>query len=350
MRDGGGFLPKLARQARHLLSSDSMGWRAYLYSIGLITAGFAVVDLAWYPESTIRLPAQNWIDLTKAGFGLCAVWLVGNLIDYRLRNDPSKIASAFRHGTKSLRLLIIAAASFIPLAIVSTLFMYMASATQRPLVDPWLSGFDHAIGFRWPMFLEAMNRPIIAPLLILGYHALGPQVPLILGVHALRHRLDKVLEFTALMAVSSVFTGGLMALFPAEGAYAYFQPSPEQYSHFTAHAGMWHFRVLEALRSGQPFDLMLAEGSGLVTFPSFHTALGIMCVYAVRDIRWLLWPLVVLNALMIVATMPEGGHHLIDVIVGAVIGIVSVFIVSRMTLPLWAEAYRATASSEQVGG
>ncbi|TIX42911.1 MAG: phosphatase PAP2 family protein [Mesorhizobium sp.] len=202
--------------------------------------------------------------------------------------------------------------------------MHVASATQRPLADPILASFDARLGFDWLWFLSVTNNKIIAPVLIFAYHALGPQVPFVLLLNIATNRNDRMLEFVAMLAMSSVLSGAIMALVPAEGAYAYFKPTAEQFSHFTSQAGMWHYETLMALRSGEPFDLIMTNSNGLVTFPSYHTALGIMIVYALRDYRWLFWPVGGLNAIMTIATLPEGGHHLIDVVAGAMVGVASV--------------------------
>ncbi|WP_031193386.1 phosphatase PAP2 family protein [Mesorhizobium sp. L2C066B000] len=221
----------------------------------------------------------------------------------------------------------LAAATFVPLLICTTILMHVGSATERPLADPVLASIDARMGFDWLWFLSITNNKLIAPVLIFAYHALGPQVPLVLLLNIATNRNDKILEFVALLAVSSVLAGATMALVPAEGAYAYFKPTAEQFNHFTVQAGMWHYETLMALRSGEPFDLVMAKSNGLVTFPSFHTALGIMVVYALRDYRWLSWPLGGLNAIMVISTLPEGGHHLIDVFAGALVGVASIFAV-----------------------
>ncbi|BCH25180.1 hypothetical protein MesoLjLb_49650 [Mesorhizobium sp. L-8-3] len=227
-----------------------------------------------------------------------------------------------------LNALAIVASAFIALGIATTIFMYIAAATTEPLADPLLASIDASLGFNWLWLLSVTNRPIIAPTLAFAYHALSYQLPLVLLVHMASRRTDRAMEFVALLAVSSAFTGTLMALVPAEGAYAFFRPA--DFSHFTAQAGMWHHETLMALRSGRPFDLIMTKSSGLVTFPSYHTALGIMVVFAFRHHRWLFWPAVVLNTLMIMATLPEGGHHLIDVVAGAAVGFVSVALVQRL--------------------
>ncbi|WP_210213107.1 phosphatase PAP2 family protein [Mesorhizobium sp. M1E.F.Ca.ET.063.01.1.1] len=240
----------------------------------------------------------------------------------------------------------LAAAAFVPLLICTTVLMHLASATGRPLADPMLASIDERIGFDWLWFLSVTNNKLIAPVLIVAYHALGPQVPFVILLNMARNRTDKMLEFIALLAVSSVFSEVMLVFLPAGGAYAYLKPAAEQFNHFTAHAGMWHYETLMALRSGEPFDLIMTKSKGMVTFPSYHTALGIMIIYALRDCRWLMWPISGLNALMIIATLPEGGHHLIDVIAGAMVGVASIVAV-RM---IGAYERKRADRPEKIGG
>ncbi|MDJ1159486.1 phosphatase PAP2 family protein [Chelatococcus sp. SYSU_G07232] len=75
------------------------------------------------------------------------------------------------------------------------------------------------------------------------------------------------------------------------------------------------------------FDLRKVEG--IVTFPPFHTVLAILTAYACRDVRPLFVAAVLLNALVIVSTLPEGGHHLVDIMAGALIAGVTIIGVRR---------------------
>ncbi|TIP90787.1 MAG: phosphatase PAP2 family protein [Mesorhizobium sp.] len=298
--------------------------RNHLVIIASVTALFGLIDLIWLPFSTVNFSPRNWIDIGKVAMVLSASWMASAISLHRLRSDRSPIANVIKYLCGCLRIVVVSAAAFIPLAISTTVFMYLASATSRPLADPILASIDSALGFDWQWFLATTNKPITASVLVFAYHALAFQMPLVLLLHAVSDRQDRALEFVALLAVSSVFTGAMMALAPAEGAYAYFKPARGLFSNFTADAGMWHHHVLMALRSGEPFGLIMTKGTGLVTFPSFHTALGLIVVYAARDIRTLFVVLALLNAAMVVATLPEGGHHLIDVVAGTVIGVLSI--------------------------
>lgn len=52
-----------------------------------------------------------------------------------------------------------------------------------------------------------------------------------------------------------------------------------------------------------------------------------MMAYSMRYFRIVFWPVVVLEITMIVSTMPEGGHHLVDLIAGAAVAGGSIVVV-----------------------
>jgi membrane-associated phospholipid phosphatase len=74
-------------------------------------------------------------------------------------------------------------------------------------------------------------------------------------------------------------------------------------------------------------DFNVPNSNCLVTFPSGHTILAIITTYALRGSRWTLIPAFIVNGAMLVSTIPHGGHHLFDLIVGAVIAACAIFFV-----------------------
>jgi membrane-associated phospholipid phosphatase len=54
-----------------------------------------------------------------------------------------------------------------------------------------------------------------------------------------------------------------------------------------------------------------------------------MTTYALRDTRWLFIAVLLLNATMIVSTLPVGGHHLVDVLAGAGLTFAAILLVRR---------------------
>lgn len=69
--------------------------------------------------------------------------------------------------------------------------------------------------------------------------------------------------------------------------------------------------------------------TGLVSFPSFHTAAGVLFIRYSKRLT-LIWPLMVaLNGVMIVATMVRGSHYFSDLIGGAAVAFVAIWISGR---------------------
>jgi membrane-associated phospholipid phosphatase len=295
--------------------------RLTLAAIGV----FSAADLASLPFSSVRVGPSNFIDLAVVAAVVLAIYSAGWIVTRRLIGDQSKIAAGIQRAAFAIQHMALALALFIPLSFASCLFMYLGSATSGPLMDAPLASMDAALGFDWLSAVQAANSPeIAASILKFCYHAIGP---LLIGLFALLASLPKpnaLYELNALLAVSAVLTGVLMVAFPAAGAYAFYTPPPETFSNFTGAGGLSHLQTLTELRSGEPFTFRAAETIGLVSFPSFHTTLGMIQVYSLRRIPWLMIPVGAVVAVMIPATIPEGGHHLVDIIAGAAVAAVSI--------------------------
>lgn len=113
---------------------------------------------------------------------------------------------------------------------------------------------------------------------------------------------------------------------PAERAYPHYQPQPELFDNLSANAGVWHYKIFLMLRTeGEPL-LDFSKMTGLIIFPSFHTVLAILTVYAVK-IRPVFLPVAILNAVVIVSTLPEGGHYLVDLLMGGAVSALGIMII-----------------------
>lgn len=297
-------------------------------AVTLLTAvAFAVVDVVWLLRSNLVVDQGLGMFAVKATAAVVLAALGTRFIHYRLRNDEAVIAKFIKRAALSVDIGRRTLTGLAILSVPSVIFMYLATANSRPLQDAELAALDAALGFDWKSFHALVNGPLASTVLIWTYHFLGPQLILIYLLHIARADEGKAMEVNAMTAVSSVFVAVGMALWPAAGAYAHYVAEP---GNFTAAAGMWHYDELVALRSGQPFVFSFEKTEGLTTFPSFHTALGIMLTYSVRKWRVLQIAIGIVNALMIVGTLPEGGHHLVDVIAGAAIGVASIVIVRQL--------------------
>ncbi|UDL90274.1 phosphatase PAP2 family protein [Mesorhizobium sp. PAMC28654] len=315
----------------------------------LITAAFVVADLTYSGGSHVSFAPRNFVDLAKAMATMAAIYVAMVFVDWRIAGDNTKVARVLRRGSDGAKALAGNTALFLPLAFASVYLMYLVADTQRPLMDESLANIDAAIGFRWRDFLDLANaHPVIARALVFAYHSMGPQLPILFIVLAFSNGGQRLTEFVTMLAVSSALTATAMAMVPAAGTYAYFQPLAEDFSNFTARAGMWHYEELMRLRSDEPVNLLVSRAEGLTTFPSFHTVLAIIVVYALRFIPVLAWPLGLLNAVMIVSTMPEGGHHLVDVLAGATVALLTVAAVRLIQSPAFLDDKRQSSTNRPV--
>lgn len=210
---------------------------------------------------------------------------------------------------------------------LSAVFGYLLTSMAFPVQDANLSALDRFIGFDWLAWLGWMNEnPVIGKTLTAAYHSSLAQVLILIFLLSLLNQTYRLTQFLRGYAISIICVHIFAGFLPATGAYIYYQPPPELFSNLNPEAGIWHYVHFTGLRDGSMRVLNLSQIEGLVTFPSFHTCLAILTTYAFRDNRLLFIVFAVLNAMVIVATLSEGGHHLIDLFGGACVAAFAIWV------------------------
>jgi hypothetical protein len=221
---------------------------------------------------------------------------------------------AFFYSTIRPRRAIAEAALFLGLWLIYPIFAarlsYLAAALAFPLQDDALIRMDAALGFDWHHWVEF----VIAHRWFAEAHGFFYQSfiwqPLVsVGVLAWfspgRNR-----EMLTSVMIAATITIVVATFMPARGpAHAYGIVDP------------WD-PVISALRAGSHEPLPIA---GIVTFPSFHTAVAVLLMIAHRGIRWSFPLFAFLNAMLIVSIPYYGHHYLSDVLAGALVAGVSFF-------------------------
>ena len=293
------------------------------------------VDVIWITATDFQVALAGW-PLALAG---CFVLFTIGWVYTSLRPAPEIMHMCF-------------ATAFMILATGAiAMLSYLMTSLNVPLLDQVYADIDRFMGFDWLALLEWTNdRPLLGMTLIFSYHSSMLQIACIVVLLALTGRPERVNEFMGLFMITGTVVIVSAGLFPAAGAYVYYNPAPELFANLNPQAGLWHLEQFTALRDGTQRVINLSAAEGLVTFPSFHTCLAIIVTWAVRDFRITFWAFAVLNALVIVSTLPEGGHHLIDVIAGALIAAVAIAAWSRMSVytPASAAEQLVTPQEEEV--
>jgi membrane-associated phospholipid phosphatase len=308
--------------ADHWLWSEASSVCHYNLLIAWALAIFVVlVGVLGLSFSRLRpiLSQDFWLPfLYISGLLICS--RVFQLIDARVRGDTNAIAGAMQVVCERSALAIHASVFCFTLFAGVLVFSYLSASLGWPLRDADLAAVDKWIGFDWIEFLRITNSaPNIGYLLALAYKSTSAQLLLLCLFLSLSGKLERLSEIFALLAITALTTLFLNMAIPAAGAYAFYLPSREMFNHFSELAGMWHYQILLQLRTLPVPELDFSKVEGLVTFPSFHTVLAIITTYGTRDHRYLFIPVACLNAAVIVSTLPEGGHYLIDVIAGVAV-------------------------------
>jgi hypothetical protein len=295
---------------------------------------FASVDVAWLMLSSLHFHPANWSILAAvtaaAVVGRAAALLLARRV---VRGTPRAAVRALARKLALLGrfglLLVLLVAGFV-------VFSYLATAASLPLRDNLLADLDEKLGFNWMVFLAIANAsPVVANVLSIGYHSTGAVLLAVVVWLAVTEQEARLSELLAVLALTFAGLAIGMVAVPTAGAFAHFAPPAPQFSNFPDASQMWPFyRTFAALRDGTLGVIDLSASDGIVSFPSFHAALGVVTLWSLRGHRRLFWPALVLNAVMLVAVLPVGGHHLCELIGGVLTGLAAIALVHAHRLPV----------------
>jgi membrane-associated phospholipid phosphatase len=298
-------------------------------------------SLAWGVAGVIAATCAVWLPFSRLTFVANAAFFgpIAGAIFLVAINALLGVAIARTHDRALVRFVrpialrcdLIARAFALNIALFggAVTFSYLSAAASFPLQDGTFAAIDRALGFDWIAFLRLTNTSaVFARMLSLAYMSTHFQFIALTLCLALAGWSARLMETLAILSLCLVATLLPALAFPAAGAAAYYKPAAHMLTHFSPLSGLWHYAAFAGLRGEHPV-LDFAVLKGVVQFPSFHTQLALLTTFALRGVRWALIPIAILNALVIVATLPEGGHHLIDVIAGAAIFAVCAFAVAR---------------------
>jgi len=302
-------VPVFAMPRGRAVTAADLGWNpiAQTLVVGQLALVAAVaLCLRWTPLPMAWTTAS--VQLATIG-GLSALWMV-------LYQTPGRSRRDWVIAESIAALILLVSGSLILGA-----GQYVVALWHRPLVDSSLAAADAALGVSVPA-LVAWMRPHswLTAGARLAYFSLLPQFILALvGTGVVLRDRTRLWEFLFHFHVCALVTLICSGLFPAACAFTYYGvESLLDQTRFINH--------FSALRAGTLRVLDFSNIEGLISFPSFHVAGALMVTWAFRGYRAWVWPLVVLNAALIAATVLLGAHYAIDLFatVGVFAGSVAV--------------------------
>jgi membrane-associated phospholipid phosphatase len=207
---------------------------------------------------------------------------------------------------------------------------YALVATNLPLLDAQFDAIDQAMSLDWTGYLTwTVQYPAWATALRWMYFSSLLQTILVVFVLVHTNHLQRLRAFLLLFVMTSLVVVVLSGLLPAVGAIAYLAPPPALRGGIGLDAGTWHLDQFTALRDGRLNLIDFRRIQGLVTFPSFHSALAVICAWGFWAVPWWRWPMAALCVGILLATPLLGGHYFVDVWAGVLIAWIGVACVHR---------------------
>ena len=227
-----------------------------------------------------------------------------------------------------------------PLSMLSYAMTSLGAAF--PLQDHLFASIDGFFQLDWLATVAFLNgSSLLIKVLHASYHyTIFGMIYALVFLNVVR-RPERVLEFFWGVVLTCLIVGVVAALLPAVGAYPYYGPAQDARSAIAADAGVWHLGDFEALRNRTFVQFELHKAEGLVTFPSFHTAMALLIPLAMRGYGSVTVAAWVFALVVVLSTIPIGGHHFVDVAAGAALTFLTLAGLARVR---WIKRPEATLS------
>ena len=283
-----------------------------------------------------RLFGCNWMMLSIMAVMLAAgMALTGFSIAPASALKPFVIISAYagytfykhRYAQKSdprVTFILGSTGQLLLIPVLMTPLTYIAAAANLPMQDVALTALDRALGLDWMAYFNFVyGRHALMFATVLAYSMIGWPVfgvPIALGWTG---RYLRMQEFTLAFGIALVATTVISTLVPAMGTYDLFNYTPDP-KIFTAGAYLEQLRDLPLVRDGSLRIIDFDTLTGIITFPSFHSAAAVLYLWAFWPVRWLGPIALVVNVAMLLATPICGGHYFADVFAGIAIAAIAI--------------------------
>jgi PAP2 superfamily len=219
-------------------------------------------------------------------------------------------------GAERLSLGVIGLGVFMAFTATVSILAFTLFPFTHPMIDLMLIDWDAALGFSWLAFVEFMaGYPLPSRMLAYVYMSSLPQIVAVIALLAFLRRTTDLHRFLLVGFVMMFATLLVWWNFPSIGPTGYIAVPAD----IADRIGLVTTNQVGAtlLRWAYEGNALITTDivTGVVAFPSFHIGMACMVAWFCRRTP-AFWPALVLNTLMIPATIVQGGHHLVDILAG----------------------------------
>ncbi|HWU60933.1 MAG TPA: phosphatase PAP2 family protein [Ensifer sp.] len=292
-----------------------------LQSLVCFIAAFWLVVLAILPFTIITIDASAWTTALLPGVLTTTV-----LATYCQARGYSRISAPALAFLFNILLLFPIAA-----------FAYAAMQLSIPFVDAQLASIDAAMGFDWNATIAFIDDwPPLAHLLNGAYLAFAPQLIIFPPLLALRNDPSRAYKMLMSYGAISFLSFFISSAVPALGTFG--AAGIDFAKNIDLEHALNFVPQLQALKYSHAFVLTPSRVAGVISFPSVHAAVAILCIWAIWPLKLFRYPVLALNVLMAISAIPNGGHYLVDVLAGFAVAVWTILAIESLSARLEARS------------
>lgn len=277
--------------------------------LAAIVIAAALTDVAWARAGHFDLDVQAYASLAV----LTAVLAAGGVFYARIRKDERLAAMLF--GTAFL----------IGFSAAFSVLNYFLLTIAGHRIDEPLAAIDRAIGFDWPAVMAFVAQyPLTNFGLQLVYISVLPQIAVLVVALGFRGKPSSIYALCLAVGMGAAICIFIWTIAPSFGAFSvYTLPDDVSRQLVLALDGHYARELIQLLQHG-PGRISPTAAQGLIGFPSYHAVLALLVVWYARELPYVRWVAASINAVVLIATPIQGGHHVVDVLAGFAVAALAV--------------------------
>lgn len=274
----------------------------------ILLAAVIAVDCVWFILGRFSLDFLGYLKLAV----MAAALFAGAAFYTWRRPEPQLSAMLFGAG-------FLCAFS----ASASVLNYFLITVAGAP-IDPILIKADHVLGFDWYNVLVGMaSYPLLNEALFRIYNMVLPGMAVLIVVLGCTGHAERIYRYCLAVAVGALIAIAFWGTFPSVGAKAFYDLPQWVEARLSLSVTPQYGHELMALLKNGPGYISPSDLRGLIAFPSYHGVLAMLLIWFARPVRWLFWPYLVINVIVLISTPIQGGHHMVDVLAAIPVTVLS---------------------------
>jgi membrane-associated phospholipid phosphatase len=210
-----------------------------------------------------------------------------------------------------------------------TLQYSMAMFKAYPITN-LIQNFDRSLGFNWLQFSIIINKiPYVSDFVGFCYKNWMWEFVIVFIVLSSLSKFDALYDLTysyIIAGIGCLLVTGFIDVKSLESVAAYSIAG----IHYPTGVSPAYLDKVEHLRQGVDCFMDFKFILGLVAFPSFHAGAAVLLATATRNLKWLWFPFLCFNVVVLIGTITEGGHNFADVIGGCLFAVAAIAVAQRL--------------------